>query len=305
MKRIKIIFLLFAMSISAVLITSCMNPEENDIKSSIMAPEPNNIMLEGTWKVIDVKQNADNMETNTDHITENLYISKKLFKFGNKSILSPNFTSKYINTNKFFNINYPGINPNNFTSNDNVEIVTISESEGISQEIIKLEENKILLIADGYLYFLERMSNTVDESIYLKYKEENIKTNIEAYNGKIGLSLSIINRAEEDASSYTDYSSYYVYYDNYKKENATLEAYKEPGIFLPNKNDFNVITFDEIWDGENYEGKLFKTLVTDDNIAASNKILDSDVPFELTFVSDKYISYSSSDVIIPVTSIIE
>lgn len=153
MKRFKIIFLILTILTSVVLITSCINPEENDIKSSIIAPEPNNVMLEGTWKVIDVILNGDNTEANNNRTTEDLYISKKMFKFGNKSILSPNFTTKYISTDKFFNVNYPTIDPKSFTVNEYVEIVTISESEGFTQEIIKIEENKILLIADGYLYF--------------------------------------------------------------------------------------------------------------------------------------------------------
>ena len=296
MKKIKIFMLILVMT---GLLTSCFNSERYDVKSSISSPKLKDTLINGTWKMIDRKSyNLDSKNEEDNSEIENLYIEKDLFEIGSKFTLNPKFEAKYMSAKSYFNANdYPNLNIEDTIKDEFINIMMVLDDSGFYQELIKVDEDHIFLLYDGYQYLFEKTSDTVDEKVYEKYKNGEIKANTEAYNGKVGLSLTIKNIQElENGRNSINYTTYYIYYDNSIKGKTVLNTYTRDGIFLPKKNTFNLITYDEKWEGEDYKGILRDNVILEsDVLEEKNIIYETDIPIEINGITDKFYSFSSSD----------
>ncbi len=296
MKKIKIFMLSFVL---IGILTSCFNSERYDVKSSISSPKLNDTLLNGTWEMIDRKSyNLDTKNENESSEIEKLYIDKDLFEIGNKFTLSPKIEAKYMSSKSYFNSNdYPNLNIEDIIKDEFINIIMVLDDGGFYQELVKIDEDHIFLLYDGYQYLFKKISNSVDEKVYEKYKNGKIKANTEAYNGKVGLSLTIKSiREMENGKNSINYMTYYIYYDNSVKGKTILNPYERDGIFLPKKNTFNLITYDENWDKDEYKGILRDNVILEsDVLEEKNIIYDTDVPIEINGITDKFYSFSSSD----------
>lgn len=291
MKKLKIITIFL---ISIIVLTSCSSSEDFDIKGSIVPPKLEKVALEGTWEL-----EKDDEEKNMD--PTNIYIAADLYEFENKYSLNPKFESKYLNAKNYFNFNYPELDYTNITNEEFVEIIVISDGKGqLYQEIVKISPSRIFLSSEGEQYFFKKKSEVVPKEIYDKYSDKLIDRNIEAYNGKVSLLFTVkVQEEDEEGRIKTEYETYHLYYDNVNKNEYTMKGYKSDNIFISMKDNFGFLKYLEEWNGDKYTGKLIKSEIFDKKENKKNivdkEIYSSEVPFELTFVSDEYYSLISSD----------
>ncbi len=289
MKRLKFIF---AFVILLITLTGCLDLEEYDANSAIVAPEVKDLMLEGTWKVKESKYTS-NVETTYLDI-KNLYISNDIFEFGNRFSVNPQYESKLVSRDSYFK-NQTKIDPKDITTEEFIQVVVVSDSEGFYQELVKIDKNTIFLESNQTNYFLVKTSDIVSEDILSKYADGDISTK-EAYNGIVGGALTLKLQKEEDGHTATEYKTYYLYYDNSGGNVKTKSAYEMDDIFLVRKNTFNTVTYTEDWNKEKYSGRLDVTEIGDgDEGVYLYEIYKSTVPFELTYMSSNYYSIMLTD----------
>lgn len=288
----KILNKIFILCIILVTFTGCLNFEEYDANEAIIAPNVNSLMLEGSWKVIESKGNTDFNMAYKD--VKNLYINGNLFEFGNRYSINPQYESKYVSTESYFK-NEAGLKTEEITSSDFLEIVVVSDPEGFYQELVKLDDDTIFLESNQMTYFLSKESEEVPNEIIKKYSGGKIPTR-EAYNGILGVTVSLKFQNESEGHSNTSYKTYYLYYNNAGSNGKTKYAYEMDDVFLVRKNTFNIVNYSENWEGSKYSSRLDITEIGDrDEGVYLYEIYKSSIPFELTFMSSNFYSIMMKD----------
>lgn len=268
-------------------LTSCVKLEEYDANSAIVAPEVNDLMLEGTWEVEESKK-INNADISYIEIT-NLYISNEIFEFGNRFSINPQFESKLVSRDSYFK-NQTNIDPKSITDEELLQVVVVSDTDGFYQEIVKLDDDRIFLESNQFTYFLTKTSDIVSSDIVKKYENGQIPTR-EAYNGIVAATVSLKLQREIDGHFDTSYKTYYLYYNNSEGNLKSKYAYEMDDIFLVRKNTFNTVNYTEDWENGKYSGRLDLTEIgSKDEGVYLYEIYKSSTPFELTYMSSNFYS---------------
>ena len=93
MKRL---FKLFIISTLALIFSSCVNSNKDDLSDLIQTPKQDNPIIEGTWEVVEVKGNSKSETSNAIKMGDKLYVNKNLVAINESYAFPPTFTSKYV-----------------------------------------------------------------------------------------------------------------------------------------------------------------------------------------------------------------
>ncbi|WP_099203329.1 hypothetical protein [Miniphocaeibacter massiliensis] len=293
MKKIRVLFVFFVL----VMLSSCTDASIKENENFIQSPKSNDLSIEGTWKVIDKKSLKDTSKGDTNPFEE-IYITKNLVEIGNRYNLYPEFESEYVSTSNYLKNKELGIQAKDITDKDFIEVVLVSGRTQFSLDIVKISNEKIFLINEGYQYFLEKKSDSVDGDILDKYKEERKEgENLESYDGKIGLSLVVKCQSKntDDNKVKTEYNSYYLHYDNtnYKRHG---KVYFANNIYVPKSDNNEIYKYNEDWESDKHEAYFMRINPNTKFETDKEEILyESEEPFELNYISDQYYSISFND----------
>ncbi len=171
MRRLSLIII----SIFLVLVlTSC---DIDNVENFEKITAPNNITppITGEWKIEEYKVGK---ETNISDKDIEKIIGKKVF-FYNDIIgvedgfsLEPTYKVKKVNALDYLFYHYK-INPEFLKIEDEqIQIISIASKEQFYYEIIKKDDDNIIVNIDGVFFFLSKISDEVDSKVIEKYKKE-------------------------------------------------------------------------------------------------------------------------------------
>ena len=243
MMKKNLLFLILILSM--FLLVSC-NVDNIEISNKIVAPDNNMPPICGKWVIEDYKigdvSGAMDEKTAKTYIGKEALFDEKLVAIDDQYCLEPLFKIKNVNTADYFIYQYK-LNPDFLDiAKNEIQIVSIMNKEQFFHEFIKVSEEKIIINIDGVFFYLNKVSDQVEDEKVAEYyfndkamfrmadfkEEEAFRTGI-----LLGLkSLDLENK--EDNMEKWNYRTILI--RAYNKEVASV--YEMNDIFLPRRTGF-------------------------------------------------------------------
>lgn len=155
MKGIKGLLALFLL---LILLAGCSDPAR-DLSQQILPPSNSSISIHGTWKVVEVLHQQE--ESEGEWLGEIVQFSPQLAQVGEEVLTAPRYQIKRVNTADYLlyqSNNMPQEFP--FTS-EQIEVITITNEELFYCEVLKENNENIVLKIYQDLLLLEKVSDEV------------------------------------------------------------------------------------------------------------------------------------------------
>ena len=170
MKR-NLIIMVFAWSI--FILTSC-NIDDTEISDKIVAPENVSTPIYGKWVIEDYRLgNIDSIdeETAKGYIGMEAIFHRKIAAIGEDYCINPLFRIKNINASDYLVYQYR-MNPESLNiDKTEIQVVSIANEEQFFHEFIRESEETIIVNIDGAFFYLNKISNQVDDEDLKKYSQ--------------------------------------------------------------------------------------------------------------------------------------
>lgn len=240
----------FLLLFIVLFLTSCESTiwKYNELAmDDVKKPNIKEFPLKGVWKLEQISS-IENSELKTNAENKNyavgdfLYIDEKLVNFKERYTINPQFKSKYVNFKNFISYKYKhAIDKINYNE-ENIKIISFYDGQQFYQDVFQINEKKIILIYDGYIFEFIKTDHKIGYEIISKYKFEYEKLKKKENNVKnedIDTTLLIGVKSvvtEKDTISYK-----YKTYLFRKEKDKKARVYLKKDIFLPRKNGFWLI----------------------------------------------------------------
>lgn len=242
MKRISMILIII---ISSLIMTSC-DIGNMEISENIEAPMNLNLPLYGEWVIEDYKFSTigtmDEEKANS-YIGSEVIFDNRMVSIGENYCLEPTFKIKNVDASKYLVYNYK-TNPEFLgIDSEDIQIVSVSGIDQFFNEFIKLSDEKAIVNIDGVFFYLNRVSEHVDEEkidklsvpqeISLKSEKANDNTEQQLSSG-ILLGLKTLSMEGEEQLETWNYRTVFIRSSN--KEIKSINEMED--ILLPRRNGF-------------------------------------------------------------------
>lgn len=295
-KQIKI----FIFTIIAIIFSSCVNYNNDDLSDLIQTPKQDVPIIEGTWEVAEIKSTNFGEEISNIKLGDKLYVNKNLVAINSSYAFPPSFNSKYVKLSDY--MKNRGIEtPKNFKDR-NVIVINASQGQLFSRDFIVTDDNYMFFIKDDNIISFKKISDKVDSKVQDSYaklasKERTKTTEGEEVAEDISLLLGVRERI--DPNSDDALYKYYTYLIRIDPDD-TIKYQKAENIFIKNQDeywqvssDLNSITnlYDEI--------KAYPIKIKDKEDSAlllkNYTFNDINLNMRLNFVSNGFISIDYTD----------
>ncbi|WP_296113605.1 hypothetical protein [uncultured Anaerococcus sp.] len=282
-------------SIIAIIFTSCMNTNREDLTDLIKMPKQDKPIIEGSWEVVEIKGNKLGEKATNIKIGDKLYINKNLVALDDSYAFPPSFNSKYVKLSEY--LKNRGIDPSENIEDRNVIVVNASQGQLFSRDFILTSERYLFIIKDDNIVSFKKVSDKVDSKVqdsYAKLAARERTTTGEGEDVAEDLSLLLGVRERIDPESDKALYKYYTYLIRIKPDD-TINYQKAEDIFFKNQDeywkvrlDINSITdfYDEI---EAYPVKI-KESNDEKSLLQTYTFKNIDLNMRLNFVSKDFIS---------------
>lgn len=294
MKKLRSISVLL---ILVLILSSCSyikNKSNFDFTEYIQTPKNNYLSLKGTWKLKEYKAtSADNsIQDPIVEVGDRLYIRDRLFAFGSRYTVFPQYSSKYVNYSTYMAQNYI-IDPEVNYSEENIYVLRITDIQNFAQEIIKVSDSEIALSYNSYIYKFELESEDVSENVLDYYNnlyadssspttEQKVSNDVTAIIG-----IKTLKNSSSDEEEY-EYSSILIR----KKKDSNIEVYKIENLLIP--RDDNFWKLDYSYDN-NSESNFLLYPVSKGPKDDSAQLLSDRSGRNITYMNGDYISFKKFD----------
>lgn len=299
MKRL---FKLFIISTLALIFSSCVNSNKDDLSDLIQTPKQDNPIIEGTWEVVEVKGNNKSETSNAIKMGDKLYVNKNLVAINESYAFPPTFTSKYVKLSDY--LKNRGIKtPENFKDR-NVIVINASQGQLFSRDLIITGDKYLFLIKDENVISLKKISDKVDSKVqdsYAKLAAKERTTTDEGEDIAEDLSLLLGVRERIDPESDNALYKYYTYLIRIEPDD-TIKYQKAEDIFIKNQDEYwrvslNLNNFTDLYDEiRAYPVKLNKK-ENEEMLLKKYTFKNINLNMRLNFVSKDFISidYTNDD----------
>lgn len=299
MKRL---FKLFIISTLALIFSSCVNSNKDDLSDLIQTPKQDNPIIEGTWEVVEVKGNSKSETSNAIKMGDKLYVNKNLVAINESYAFPPTFTSKYVKLSDY--LKNRGIKtPENFKDR-NVIVINASQGQLFSRDLIITGDKYLFLIKDENVISLKKISDKVDSKVqdsYAKLAAKERTTTDEGEDIAEDLSLLLGVRERIDPESDNALYKYYTYLIRIEPDD-TIKYQKAEDIFIKNQDEYwrvslNLNNFTDLYDEiRAYPVKLNKK-ENEEMLLKKYTFKNINLNMRLNFVSKDFISidYTNDD----------
>lgn len=299
MKRL---FKLFIISTLALIFSSCVNSNKDDLSDLIQTPKQDNPIIEGTWEVVEVKGNSKSETSNAIKMGDKLYVNKNLVAINESYAFPPTFTSKYVKLSDY--LKNRGIKtPENFKDR-NVIVINASQGQLFSRDLIITGDKYLFLIKDENVISLKKISDKVDSKVqdsYAKLAAKERTTTDEGEDIAEDLSLLLGVRERIDPESDNALYKYYTYLIRIEPDD-TIKYQKAEDIFIKNQDEYwrvslNINNFTDLYDEiRAYPVKLNKK-ENEEMLLKKYTFKNINLNMRLNFVSKDFISidYTNDD----------
>ena len=169
MKLIKISILLFIMSL---VISACSSPII-DSSERIVSPKNQLIPIKGTWEISEVLiAGASDEEGGKEWLGKRIQFSDSHISTEEPILENPQYQMKRVSGEQYLLFNFKSLPANFVFPNKEVEVITVMDGDKFFCEVLLLEENRLLLKIQGNSFYLNKVSDEVDE--YMN-RENNIE----------------------------------------------------------------------------------------------------------------------------------
>ena len=208
----KKIFKLIIIFTFAIIFSSCINANKDDLSDLIQTPKQDNPIIEGTWEVVEVKGNKQEEKTNNIKLGDKLYVNKNLVAINESYAFPPSFNSKYVKLSDY--LKNRGIEISKDFKDRNVIVINASQGQLFSRDLIITVDKYLFLIKDENIISLKKISDKVDAKVldsYAKLASKERTTTDEGEDIAEDLSLLLGVRERVDPESDNALYKYYTY----------------------------------------------------------------------------------------------
>ncbi|WP_296126433.1 hypothetical protein [uncultured Anaerococcus sp.] len=291
----KKIFKFLLLSLSMILLSSCINSNKNDLTDLIQTPKQDSPIVEGTWEVVEIAGEISEDSSGKINIGDKLYINKNLVAINGSYAFPPSFSSKFVKLSDY--LNNRGIQTRPEFKDRNVIVINASQGQLFSRDLIITDENNLFLIKDENLISLKKISDKVDSKVVDSYAKLASKERTTTETGEdIAEDLSLLLGVREriDPESDKPLYKYYTYLIRVEPDD-TIKYMKCENIFIKNQDEYwkvssDINNFTDIYDEiKAYPIKLENNKDSDD-VLQKYTFKDIDLNTRINFVSKDFIS---------------
>lgn len=248
-------FIRIAIILISIFLQGCSQIDIN-VENKIIPPKSSELHVKGVWKIGEYKSLNNKLDEGKlkNYIDKVVIIDEKAAVFDKEVWSNPKYKVKSISANNFFeyrhNIDHKSIG----IKGESVDIISVSDSNQIVYEFIKISDNQLALYKNQGLLLMDKISNNTDEyisklnlnntnnNLASRFKEDNLL--------RSGVILGL--RSNNLNSSKSDYKTLWISTRN-RKLQSTVEL---PRLFLPRRSGFWEVGVDR----EFTDGKLMQNL---------------------------------------------
>lgn len=291
---------LFIFSIISIILSSCANYNNDALNDLIQTPKQDAPIIEGTWKVVEIKSTSYGEETTATNLGDYLYINKNLVAINNSYAFPPSFNSKYVKLSD--NMKNRGIEIPKRFKDRNVVVINASQGQLFSRDFIVTDDNYLFFIKDDNIISCKRIDDKVDPKIqdsYAKLASKERTTTTEGEEIAEDLSLLLGVRERIDPNSEDALYKYYTYLIRIEDDDS-IKYQKAEDIFIKNQDEYWQITLDlnnitNLYD----EIKAYPIKIKDKDdsevLLKNYTFNDINLNMRLNFVSNGFISIDYTD----------
>lgn len=258
---------------------------------SIKVPNNENLTIRGTWKIIDINIFDDEIENKDEILLQKeslISISSSKISIFNKIYNEPSFKLKVVDKNYILSYELNLMLKDVIDSSDNVDIISLIDSNNLIGEFIVIDDN------DGYLFYSGMMLKLVREDMNprdIESSNNKVEAEIvdEDYNSNVGVMLALKTpRTDIGDGKYQD-SRYRTLWISLK-DNKLEPVLEKNNIIFPRLNGIWTIEKKEI-NEEDIHNEYFiaKPIDGREDTKIGNDISVS-LYKDINFISNDYIS---------------
>lgn len=257
MKLIKLLIIL----LTAIMLSSC-TAAGGQIQDLIEAPDINVPPIEGKWEITSsvYKINSQVTEGSTDYIGKEGLFHKEAVVVGHEYTTDPYYKIKKVKASDYLIYKYK-ISPLSLgLDSEYLQVITILNGDKYFCELLKLDEESMLIFRDDTFFKLERKVQKISIDEIQRYidVEESVQMSfggIEPKEMDSGILLGVKTQSFDEVNEIPQwkYSTYWIQMDNRDLET----IYRLDRLLLPRKNGFWMIDQDR----EEAEGVISDQLI--------------------------------------------
>ncbi|EYE87833.1 hypothetical protein Q428_11215 [Fervidicella metallireducens AeB] len=148
-----------------VLFSSCKAP--NDISSNTMPPENNRISITGEWLISKLNYSyPKDKESDIQKFNgKTAVFSRDFVIIGEEYYYNPQYSLKVVNADEYFIYQYKILPGDLKIENKKVQVITVKVEKQYLFEVIKLNEDRLIVNINGIFVNLNRLSKTTEKEI--------------------------------------------------------------------------------------------------------------------------------------------
>lgn len=289
MKALKVVIsLLFILMFTFNIGCSKVNGKDTQ---SIKAPDNENLIIKGTWKIEDINIIDEDIENKNEILSQKdsfISISSNQFSIFNKSYSNPSFKLKVVDGSYVLSYELNLKLEDVVESSKQLDIISLIDSNRLVGEFIVIDDNNGYLFYSGLLLKLVKVDINPTE---VEYSKNKIETEVleEDYNSDVGVMIALKTpRRKLDEKSFSDVS-YRTLWISFKN-NELQPIIEKNNIIFPRLN--GIWTIESIINNnENIHNEYFTVKLIDGK--EDNKIInDTSINLykNINFISNDYIS---------------
>lgn len=252
---------------------------------SLKYPDYKFSLVDGVWEIEEVKA-LSGKEKDIQDLDKKLYINDSLVAFGDRFTVKPNFSAKYGDINSYLKLKYKSDQDYDY---GNKPIITVSDDSKFYQEIIKIDDNNIILPYNESLYKLKKTDKNIEDKIIEEYqkiydkKYYSNKTNESEPSIKEAVLLGIRKTEGDPEDNNYTYRTLFLALD----EKDEVSLYESNTFIFPRNDGFWKI--DESDFSDNKEQTIEIKALKEKNSDNGQK-LSKEFPMKILYLDPDYIS---------------
>jgi hypothetical protein len=171
------ILTLFILVIALMSLSGCTDIDLST--TTRITPPKVEIPIEGTWKVEKYALTAMSKMAEEDArewIGQKAYFEEQKVVLPDDNCEKPEFKIKSVDTKAYLYSNYKSFMENLGINKNEIKVITITSNKNYFRDIIKIDDNMIVIIKEGIFFFLSKQSNENNTSLHDAINKKNLSS---------------------------------------------------------------------------------------------------------------------------------
>lgn len=280
-----------------------------DFNQQLIPPRNLKNPILGTWKIISDLGQKGNSKTqiSQEWMGKSLYFTQNNSLIGDYLLENPSYQTKKVASKSYLLYNHQAF-PKDFSfKTKDIQVVSITDKKVFFCELIKKNENELILKIFNKSFLVKKVSNTVDERIFSKHnKKSNKNTDIENEDEKLEINTGVLLALRApNGSNGTEYG-YRTLWVSAKNKNITSNI-EMNSIIFPRINGFYKMKILRKEDhGREEDFLLLENILTEEN--TKNKNLSNTPSIEsnkkeslykkINYIGNDYVSIEENSIML-------